>query len=67
MGVGQLKLTIEDLNNMISFGNRAQMQGSEADTWVDLKTRLSVEGQRMVRERMTKENEEGPKAVPGAR
>lgn len=35
-----LIMSEEDLRNMIAFGNRAQMTGVEADTWVALKARL---------------------------
>jgi len=51
MGVGKLKLTIDELRNMIAFGNRAQMNGAEADTWVALKAKLMAEGQRLEAER----------------
>lgn len=37
------QLTNEDLQNMIAFGNRAQMQGKEADTWFFLKQKLGTE------------------------
>jgi len=32
-----------DLQNLIAFGNRAQMSGLEADSWVELKQRLVME------------------------
>ncbi len=35
------RLTENDLKNLIAFGNRADMKGAEADTWVDLKQRLA--------------------------
>lgn len=43
-----LQLTIDDCANLIAFGNRAQMAGKEADTWVLLKSKIAAEGQRMV-------------------
>lgn len=36
----QVPLSNHDLANLIAFGNRASMSGAEADTWVELKTRL---------------------------
>lgn len=40
------KLTTDDIQNIIAFGNRATMNGAEADTWVRLKMKLSEETQR---------------------
>ena len=37
-----LTLTNHDIQNIVAFGNRAHMTGQEADTWVDLKIRLSM-------------------------
>lgn len=34
-------LTDSDLTNLVAFGNRASMTGAEADTWVELKQRLT--------------------------
>lgn len=36
----QITLTNHDIANLIAFGNRAQMNGHEADTWVYLKHNL---------------------------
>ena len=55
-----MKLTIEDVQNLIAFGNRATMQGKEADTWVELKQRLGAEGQRLVAEMQAAAEEEKP-------
>ncbi len=33
-------LTENDIVNIVAFGNRANMKGAEADTWVELKNRL---------------------------
>jgi len=35
-----LTLTIDDARNLIAFGNRATMNGSEADLWVALKMKV---------------------------
>lgn len=35
-----VRLTDQDIQNLVAFGNRADMKGKEADTWVDLKMRL---------------------------
>lgn len=40
-------LTDDDLANLVAFGNRAQMNGAEADTWVALKQRL-IEARRQL-------------------
>ncbi len=37
-----LTLTNHDIQNIVAFGNRALMKGQEADTWVELKIRLSA-------------------------
>ena len=39
----KMELNPQELQNLIAFGNRATMQGNEADTWVALKGKLSVE------------------------
>ena len=36
----RLGLTIEDCRNLIAFGNRADMKGTEADLWVALKHKV---------------------------
>lgn len=36
----RLTLTIDDVRNLIAFGNRAQMSGVEADGWVALKHKV---------------------------
>jgi hypothetical protein len=36
----QITLSNHDIANLIAFGNRAQMNGQEADTWVYLKHNL---------------------------
>ena len=36
----KLELTPDEIRNLIAFGNRADMKGSEADLWVGLKTRI---------------------------
>ena len=64
MGVGKLKLTIEDVQNLIAFGNRATMQGKEADTWVELKNRLGAEGNRLVAEMQAEKDKPKLEAVP---
>lgn len=38
-----MELTNDDLQNMIAFGNRADMKGAEADTWFFLKQKLGTE------------------------
>tara|TARA_R110000868_G_scaffold86581_1_gene242796 strand:+ start:54 stop:260 length:207 start_codon:yes stop_codon:yes gene_type:complete len=36
-----INLTIAELENLIALGNRAQMTGVEADTWVALKYKIA--------------------------
>jgi hypothetical protein len=36
----EVRMTNDDLANIIAFGNRASMTGAEADTWVELKRKL---------------------------
>lgn len=36
-----LTLTLDDVRNVIAFGNRAEMRGAEADTWVALKQKFA--------------------------
>lgn len=35
-----IHLTPDQIKNLVAFGNRATMKGSEADLWVALKTEL---------------------------
>lgn len=35
-----LTLTPDDVRNLVAFGNRATMKGSEADLWVGLKMKV---------------------------
>ena len=51
-----LSLTAEEISNLIAIGNRADMKGAEADTWVALKQTLGAEGQRLVSEMQAKQD-----------
>ena len=35
-----IQLTVSDCQNVVAFGNRATMQGKEADLWVGLKMKI---------------------------
>ena len=59
-----MKLSIDDCQNIIAFGNRASMQGKEADCWVELKNRIGAEGQRLVQEKIESEGQPKLTAVP---
>lgn len=60
-----LNLTIEEISNLIAFGNRATMQGKEADTWYHLKVKLGAEGQRLADEMQAQQDKQA--AEPGLR
>ena len=62
-----MNLTIEDVQNLIAFGNRATMQGKEADTWVELKQRLGAEGERLVNIKLDENKKAQLEAVPDAK
>lgn len=36
-----LTLKLDEVRNVVAFGNRAQMSGAEADTWVSLKQKIA--------------------------
>lgn len=64
-----MKLNPAELQNLIAFGNRAMMPGSEADTWVELKTKLAVELKRIMDAKIDSDHAEmlkaaRPKIVP---
>lgn len=40
-----VELSTDDLANIVAIGNRANMSGLEADTWVELKNRLRLAAQ----------------------
>jgi len=36
-----LTLTMDEIRNLVAFGNRSEMRGAEADTWVALKQTIA--------------------------